>query len=373
MERQVIENLMRAHYPTIIGNKGISNIEKFTSGWVNHNYLVQFDDSHESPDVVVLRLIRLGNGGSSDADESYENLLFEVRVLLTLKEHGFNVPVPIQSSSGYVNRLDESLYGYHFAILFEFASGVHKTSDRQEWETVQIAEFLGRLHQVSNTMVQNGKWKREDIPEDRWNPLIVLNELRTELNVQYERHLQETMDPLIMATKDLATFFKSNFDHVFPVSDDTTNEAILNSNILPIGLVHSDLHDENVLVNVKEQRLECVLDWNELWIGPHIVDVAQCLFFWCLNNNQTDLLGRKFVQTYESVRGYPLLLDEKTALRGWFYVTCYYLILFLLEDCPIDSDKSILRLQYLTEHQNLLSLLKDMNNREFLAYFGIEL
>ena len=92
---------------------------------------------------------------------------------------------------------------------------------------------------------------------------------------------------------------------------------------LPCGIVHGDLHNENVIVDDRD-KIVSIIDWEETAIQPLLLDVAQTARFMSFRNGICDVVTfHTFMDTYQHIR--PLTELEKQ----WFEPALHYTTLAL--------------------------------------------
>ena len=87
---------------------------------------------------------------------------------------------------------------------------------------------------------------------------------------------------------------------------------------LPWGVVHSDLHEMNVLWKSSENRespeIAGVLDWDDCFFGPLLLDVVFVVYCWTLKQSRFDKeLFETFLKEYTAQRS----LTELEKLWFW--------------------------------------------------------
>ncbi|CAF3515707.1 unnamed protein product [Rotaria socialis] len=134
----------------------------------------------------------------------------------------------------------------NYCVLFPFIHGIKcldtpETPVRQLWQTSEIARFLGRMH--SN--IETEKFK-------------VISSIICLITDQYTKSI-----PLIR-DEDEQDIFEKNL--------------VKN---LPIGYIHADIHDDNVLLSPTEKKIAAVLDFDDMYVDPLLIDLALALCLWC--------------------------------------------------------------------------------------------
>lgn len=99
---------------------------------------------------------------------------------------------------------------------------------------------------------------------------------------------------------------KSDLDYILSAKKLINENTFIYNKNLPSGIVHGDLHEENVLIDSEENPIiTCVMDFEESERNLLIVDLARTILSVCRDKNGTKLLNNKVnsvVDGYESIR-----------------------------------------------------------------------
>jgi Ser/Thr protein kinase RdoA (MazF antagonist) len=153
----------------------------------------------------------------------------------------------------------------------------------------QTAELLARVHSMpSFGLGERETWFREDYITDSL----------TRISNQFTKAKHEFAD----RQAHIPDFWNAN---------------------LPSGIVHGDLHNENIIVDDRG-RIVSIIDWEETAIQPLLLDVAQTARFMSLRDGICDVVTfYTFMNTYQHIR--PLTELEKQ----WFEPALRYTTLAL--------------------------------------------
>lgn len=81
---------------------------------------------------------------------------------------------------------------------------------------------------------------------------------------------------------------------------------------IPSGPIHVDIKPENTLV--KNNKLTGILDFDNSYIGPYLVDIGKTLTWYCINGGKLNISSMdSFLREYDKYR--PLLKIEKSNLN----------------------------------------------------------
>jgi Ser/Thr protein kinase RdoA (MazF antagonist) len=154
---------------------------------------------------------------------------------------------------------------------------------------IQVAELLARTHKVDSAgLGERATWFRESYVPDSL----------TGISDQY------------IAAK-----------HVF--ANQRTHMPDFWHSDLPYGIVHGDMHNENIIVSDKH-KIVSIIDWEETTIQPLLLDVALAARFMCFRKGVCDKkIFQAFLNAYQSTR--PLTPLEKE----WFAPALKYTALIL--------------------------------------------
>ena len=192
---------------------------------------------------------------------SRKNILYELNFLSFLFNE-LNLPVaPMIDPPGLLNIDDQT-----FVVFFPFIEGqkyldTPQTPVRQLWQTVFIANFLVRMHSNIKTNLY---------------PILSSNRC----SVKYE--LVQSCEDFAKDYLDLYRRIRSIIDEktqIIPLIDDEDEQLLFEENLqkkLPIGYIH----DDNVLFSPNERKLAAVLDFDDMYVGPLLIDIAMTMCLW---------------------------------------------------------------------------------------------
>lgn len=153
---------------------------------------------------------------------------------------------------------------------------------------------------------------------------------------EYYAIIHKTKDISNIPKKDLYTYLKRFFSGVDKLSPEykiaraTLNlleSHSFNSQNFPKGLIHADLHTENILV--KNDKIVAILDFEDAHVGSFIYDLGICIIDTCWKRN--DLSKERInilVSGYESIR--KLTKKEKEHLIDSAILVGVYALHFLI-------------------------------------------
>ncbi|CAF3469715.1 unnamed protein product [Rotaria sp. Silwood1] len=313
-----------------------SPIERLTSGWTN--ITLKFSTKPDGK-VYILREYLPGTLRKI----SLENIKFELDFIAYLFNE-LNLPVAPMIDPPGIFTLDNENY----CVLFPFIQGIKyldtpETPVRQLWQTLEISRFLGRMH--SN--IKTNKFKL--VSSNRCSVNFV--------NIKYE--LVHSCEEFAEEYPDLYKRIRLITDQhtkSIPLISDKDEQDIFEKNLmknLPIGYIHADIHDDNVLFSPNENKLAAVLDFDDMYVGPLLIDLALTLCLWCgIGSIFNFEYAREFLFTYQNAREMLLTDDEWNLLETFCYLTILNQILFVIEaeQCAKPSENMINELLLPIEH-----------------------
>ncbi len=247
-------------------------------GWANQNFLVLTQDGHE----YVLKLLVL---------QEKDLLVNDLAIQAQLAAADIQAPQYLFGSEGSI--LYEN--GSTRAVISDKIEGIH-CHIRSQAFCFETGKTLALFHRAVHTLPK---------PHHGWlNPETAQRMLRW----------QSPM-PLVQTAQQIIA-----------------ENARLFSSGLPMGVIHGDLHEENVLVASEEQpAVTAVMDFEEAEDNLLLVDVARTILSVCRSEAGTSLHADKIghlLKGYETIR--PLEGGEKdslsTALRYVVGVEAIWLI-----------------------------------------------
>ncbi len=245
----------------------IVSTDVMSAGVVNKTYRIKSDQGR-----YILRIY------TGDREET--TILFEHEVLEKLTQSNFYAPKPVLSKEGKtLSKTDR-----YFA-LFEYLPGHPLNSPEISAEHIHsVGETLGWFHALLQDF-QPGHAK----PSEDLNGTI-------DLLKKNEQALRESSYPEIDKV----------IDGIYKVLS-----QISFSNDLPLGIVHSDLHERNIVFQNGE--VSGVLDFDNCYHGILVIDVATQIAWWSYRERKFQpTLCEEFLKGYQSQR--PLNDLEKENL-----------------------------------------------------------
>eukprot|EP00698_Gefionella_okellyi_P000502 TRINITY_DN10455_c0_g1_i2.p1 TRINITY_DN10455_c0_g1~~TRINITY_DN10455_c0_g1_i2.p1 ORF type:complete len:212 (-),score=55.76 TRINITY_DN10455_c0_g1_i2:486-1121(-) len=113
------------------------------------------------------------------------------------------------------------------------------------------------------------------------------------------------------------------------------------TNVLPKGMIHGDMHDMNVLFDDQDQ-ISAVLDWDDASYGSLLIDIALGVISWGILESEGQFkfeLAREFLRGYNTARVMPSL--EWTQLLDHMLVITMFHIQFLLKEEYRCADETV--------------------------------
>jgi len=176
---------------------------------------------------------------------------------------------------------------------------------------------------------------------------------------------------------------KKSFREMIEVSKETKNLKIKNAvhyiknnflqyslpKNLPQGAIHIDLKPENVLI--KNKKLSGVIDFDNSYIGPLILDLANTLMWFCSKNGKFNFKKAKII-----FEGYTKKRKISPREKKYFYNVFHYVFLshMLVDIYLLVSKKDRLNQKYIYWGiDNLLKTEKNikLSQKEFNIIFKI--
>lgn len=293
-----------------------------TNGWTNITMIFQTKPDGKK---YILRQYLPG----TLRNLSRENILYELNFLSFVSDE-LKLPVaPMIDPPGLLTIDDQT-----FLVFFPFIEGqkyldTPTTPVRQLWQTISIAHFLGRMHSNIKTNLYS------IVPSNRCSVNY--------LSVKYE---------LVHSCDDFAEEYPQLYERIrrivdentrsIPLIDDEEEQILFEENLqknLPIGYIHADIHDDNVLFSLDERKLVAVLDFDDMYVGPLLIDIALTLCLWSSIGSQFNFdYAKEFLRVYQEERQMRLTEDEWNLLEVYCYLTILNQILFVIQ-----SEKSAKR------------------------------
>jgi len=290
-------------------------IEHLTNGWTN---LTLKFSTKSNGKTYILREYLPGTLRKI----SYENIKFELNFLNYLFNE-LNLPVaPIIDPPGIFTLNNEN-----YCVIFSFINGIKyldtpETPVRQLWQTLEISRFLGRMH--SN--IQTNKYPLISLTRRSINFIDIKYELVHSCQ-EFEKEYPDLYKRIRLITDE--------YTESIPLISDEDEQNIFEKNLeknLPIGYIHADLHDDNVLFCSNENKIAAVLDFDDMYIGPLLIDLSLTLCLWCgIGSIFNFEYAKEFLIVYQNERQMLLTDDEWNLLENFCYLTILNQILFVIE------------------------------------------
>ncbi|CAG9864293.1 unnamed protein product [Phyllotreta striolata] len=236
------------------------------NGYDDKNFRIV--DNKRSGRKLVLKII--------NSIDSRKPELFEAQTLLLLHlgKHGVNCPKPVLTQSGelFVKHKLES--GEHIVRLFDYIDGavLHKTSYSGDL-FYQIGRAVAEMNEVmkdfKHEAYSNHKtiWMLESLPQ--------LHRFFHAVKAENRRNLVKTIVDIFIA-------------NVLPLSE-----------MLPRGLIHGDVNEQNLLV--ENGDLKAILDYGDCHVGCYLYELAITMTYMMVLDKNIEA-GSHVLAGYSSVR-----------------------------------------------------------------------
>ncbi|EFC48486.1 predicted protein [Naegleria gruberi] len=381
---EIILEILKQHYPHLLQPDAVCSqyileenslwdcsvdSEELTGGVENDSVKITISFSGKLKNGTVFStpkvcyIFRIYN----DRDKSKEFIGFELSTLFFLCQNRFPVPFVIlptcvlvefvQSSYSKfpdMNRVIVDFVDGRFCAMFSCVSGYHVDKGKKTIDQVnQLAVFLGSLHKMTR---ENGFsiLDRKVTPQD----MIEMKISEKKLTFSYLAEALESVSNTIQAMKSRVVIFdktnctfkeehieKANrynakvitlLDELIKIVEEANSlistiskeEQQRLEDSLPQAILHADIHENNVLFSKYENKefIAGVVDWDDSFWGPQILDFIKGFFFWCIAKIVTpedeykpfevfdDTLTQAYRTSYENARGEPITQDEKKAM-----------------------------------------------------------
>lgn len=212
-------------------------------------------------------------------DKKSEEIAFEHEVLQHLAEQGFISPRLIQTNEGLTFSQNEP-----FFAVSEFLPGHALRGPEINTEHVHsVGETLGWFH-----------------------------ELLIPFQPQHEKDMQEweQVSAFFQQRKGNWLQQQPSFSEKIEIIEKGLSESQLPAD-LPLGIVHSDLHEQNVVF--RHGHVSGVLDFDRCTKGSYVLDLANTIAWWCFRDGHFHHhLAEALIRGYVTQR--PISAEEKVAL-----------------------------------------------------------
>jgi len=354
----------------------------------------------------------------NDLNKSKDYIGFELSTLFFLGTNQFSVPYlifPSQVLADYAQSNYSTFPDMHRAILkyvdgrfcamFTFVYGYHVAKDHKSVAMAQqIATFIGSLHKLT----QNNGFSMLDrvvTPKEMYK----MKEIEKKLTFRYlGEALKSVLEKLVhmkqqitrIDPKEFITIPEKNvnaankynrkvaemldalfiiLDHSKHLTMNISEEDQLKLELaLPQAILHGDIHENNVLFQCVNgyEFVSGVVDWDDCYYGPQIMDFIKGFFFWCISKTATpgnddfhldvfdDDIIKAYKTTYENTRGFKFTMEERNSLLILSQMIFYSQIDFFVHDCTVEE---LFVLPNLEALENLEE--KDMEPYQVLLWF----
>jgi aminoglycoside phosphotransferase (APT) family kinase protein len=315
-----IQSELDKHYShEIVGE--VKNVSKCTDGYANLTLKLETSKGN-----LILRIYT--------SNKTAEEIDFEITIIDCLSEK-FPVPTIFETK----DKSKKFPWNDRFAVLTSFLPGEHVTLNQQEkWMADAAYSTISEVytHTTDKELEHNNHLRfRVDFEH-------VTNSLK--------KCLQEKKAAKYSAIQleERISKFIPKIDHITASKQDEMEKQ------LPRGVIHYDMHFNNVLLQKEKKQFTGILDWDICRVGPALSDLAACTIFWCFNGEQCkECLEKKSkmncihctikfhkewaeegIALYEKKRGFKLTELEKKHFYDYVIVLSLNIVnwFFYIED-----------------------------------------
>lgn len=242
------------------------NYSKELTAYDDRNYLVRAE-RHGIDDEYVFKVTN-----ARDTVDKYELMQYQVKLMHHLTLEGFKVPESVATLNGsnYPSIVD--IDGTKHAIrLFKYIRG-------DVWANVPKGTTKPKLYKaVGNFCAQLNIAMQKFTPQDMF------------AKFSCEWHL----DKVWVASKAYITDVvpASKRKMLEQIFDDFDKIVLAHLNTFESGLIHSDLNDNNIIVDGGSDTVVGVIDFNEVTVAPYVFELAIVL----ADAMGQDLMAGKYV------------------------------------------------------------------------------
>jgi Ser/Thr protein kinase RdoA (MazF antagonist) len=283
-----------------------SSLEHLTDGWTNLTYKFQLKSNEKS---YILREYL----PTTQRIIIFDEIQFELNFISYLFQQYHLPVVPMIDPPGIF-----ILSNGHYGVIFPFIEGIKYVNTptnarRQLWQTIEISRFLGRMHSIGKQEIFNRR-------------IINIVDVKYQLVNSCEQFANDCPDLYQRIRRILDQHTKS-----IPLIENELEQIKFEEN-LPKGLIHMDIHDDNVLFHPHENQIVAVLDFDDMSYGPFLLDLAMALCFWCSIGSQFQIdYAKQFLTEYQTARKMLLTNDEWNLLELYCYMTMFHQMLFTIQ------------------------------------------
>jgi Ser/Thr protein kinase RdoA (MazF antagonist) len=400
-EKEDIVQLLRTHYAHLLNSNEAKHV---------HESNMIFSDNSYPDDLFSNIICQRLNGGMEnysikiewktqkckyllriylDPYKTREYIAFELDAMYKLRQI-LLLPVPciIETTKFFHCRQDirDCIVEFkgHWAVVFEFCEGFHMKRSMCTIEYIQaVGSFIGSLHrhtlQYADLDLCN--------PADHSRPYLLIDEriqmllgrsqperLTFEFIWQYMNHIFNTYYAETCPSNALDEKAQNAVSKLFNLCHKHLKKYSLQEQDelerkLPRSLNHGDSHRTNILFVLEDEhpKISSVVDWDDTFIGPCIIDFVNNLFFWCIKITDAKMSSgqlftyqyvTEYVKVYVNARGFGLTNLEKEYCFDYLYLTLFFHIYYILKS------------QNILTPCNEPSQYEDyQNGREMVGYF----
>ncbi|MFA6513883.1 MAG: phosphotransferase [Patescibacteria group bacterium] len=220
----------------------------------------------------VLRVYRNNNKKLSD-------IKLELEFMAFLRKNGVKTPKIIgnhHKQSLSRKKIDNKFWNY---ILMEFVDGAHL-----KYNQINLISSLAKAQAIIHKHTSKFKIISKDYHNFRNRLNSFVSEYKTNKPFIYNKYGEElTIETIEEVVHDL----KKNLDALQK---------------LPSGLVHLDYHGSNILV--KDNKINGIIDFDDLSFSPFVADLANSLLWWTYLNQTKNIqkIKEKYLLEYQKYR-----------------------------------------------------------------------
>lgn len=259
----------------------VARMEPLTGGLINANYVLTAGERR-----FVVRSYR--------RTRELEDIEYELLAVEFLAAAGFPTASPVRSLTG---RLLGEVAG-HTVAMFEYIDGTQAPSRSGGFGSFdlrlgcEVGAAVGRMHRLTWDLTLPVR------RAERGDPLRRLDEFLATVESWTGRDRVPGLERFIAGVAEVATELKSTL----------TPE-------IPVGLVHADISERNVVVD-PDGHLLALLDFDDCVESYRLYDLCSLLFSWGLDEERRLDLERaaQLVTAYTAAR--PITSAERDALPG---------------------------------------------------------
>jgi len=245
----------------------------------------------------------------------------QIAILHYLRSQGLPVIEYVGNKCGEFNASTGEIYR---VSLYHYVSGKHLTSPplvRDDWQVESVGHFCGQLSVVGARYLEDNAGISAALPP---KPFLSAQRIIDDLeSITPEGILYSDVD--FQRKELLVNQIKKMREYAVGIDWSPLN------NTLPCGILHSDLHDQNLLFHSTDHAIAGVIDWDDMSIGPLVMDLAMALANWCFlpNGDWNPKMYQLLLASYQQHRTISPqeteLLFPLVILCGLHYFAFHYL------------------------------------------------